>query len=216
MNTKHILEDIETIKNPAALDTLIKYIGNRTPEELRIIIGMKRKAFAFLADKTGEKNADTELLAFYAAAAALRRHRPHSAKVLALIDKQKEERKARRPRYGYGIRGRIESDFEDITAFLAAGYSWTEIVDTLKRRSTKYRGMPLKPDTFRKTYRRIESERAAAGPASAPESESVSSCIRAEQIPEPAPEQEIDFPETLQPPELCGPVEPSFLPMPLG
>ena len=135
---------------------------------------------------------------------------------MALINKQKEERKARRPRYGYGIRGRIESDFEDITAFLAAGYSWTEIVDTLKRRSTKYRGMPLKPDTFRKTYRRIESERAAAGPVSAPESEDASSCIHAEPIPEPAPEQEIDFPETLQPPEPCGPVEPSFLPMPLG
>lgn len=221
MNTKHILEDLEKIKDPAALDILIKYIGNRTPEELRLIIGLKRKAFSFLADKLGkEKNVETELLAFYAAAASVRRHRPHSAKTLALIAKQREERKARHPRLGYGLKGRIEKDFDDISAYVAAGYSWTQIVDILKRRSTRYRGLPMKPDTFRKTYRRIESERAAAGSVSAPSSEDttedVSSCIRAEQIPEPAPEQEIEFPETLQPPEPVGPVETPLLPLPLG
>lgn len=219
MNTKHILEDLEAIKNPLTLDTLIKYVGNRTPEELRIIIGLKRKAFSFLADKLGkDKNVDTEFLAFLAAAASVRRHRPHSAKTLALIAKQKEERAARHPRLGYGLKGRIESDFEDITAMLEAGYIWPEIVSVLKRRSTKYRGLPTKPDTFRKTYRRIESERASAGPVSAnPDenslaSEPVSNSNEISLASEPEP----IFPERLEPLEPVGPVEPSFLPMPLG
>ena len=221
MDTKHILEDIEAIKNPLTLDTLIKYVGNRTPEELRIIIGLKRKAFSFLADKLGkEKNVETELLAFYAAAASVRRHRPHNAKTLALIAKQKEERAARHPRLGYGLKGRIESDFEDITAMLEAGYIWPEIVSVLKRRSTKYRGLPTKPDTFRKTYRRIESERASAGPVSAAEPETNDETFLAS---EPdsnetslASEPEPEFPDRLEPLEPCGPVEPLFLPMPLG
>ena len=237
MNTKHILEDIEAIKNPLTLDTLIKYVGNRTPEELRIIIGLKRKAFSFLADKLGkEKNVDTEFLAFLAAAASVRRHRPHNAKTLALIAKQKEERAARHPRLGYGLKGRIESDFEDITAMLEAGYIWPEIVSVLKRRSTKYRGLPTKPDTFRKTYRRIESERAAAGPVSAaePDSNSDENSLASDSNSNPnetflasepdsdsnenflASEPEPEFPDRLEPLEPCGPVEPLFLPMPLG
>ena len=248
MNTKHILEDLEKIKDPAALDILIKYIGNRTPEELRIILGLKRKAFSFLADKLGkEKNVETELLAFYAAAAAVRRHRPHSAKTLALIAKQREERSARHPRLGYGLKGRIEKDFDDISAYVAAGYSWTEIVDILKRRSTRYRGLPMKPDTFRKTYRRIESERASAGPVSAnPDENSLASDSNSDEnslasepvsnsneislasepvsnsnenllASEPVSnEPEPIFPERLEPLEPVGPVEPSFLPMPLG
>ena len=217
MNTKHIVEDLEKIKDPAALDILIKYIGNRTPEELRIILGLKRKAFSFLVDKfSKEKNVETELLAFYAAAAAVRRHRPHSAKTLALIAKQREERAARHPRLGYGLKGRIEKDFDDISAYVAAGYSWTEIVEILKRRSTRYRGLPMKPDTFRKTYRRIESERASAGPVSATSDEN---SLASEPISDEnslASEPEPIFPERLEPLEPVGPVETPLLPLPLG
>lgn len=101
---------------------------------------------------------------------------------------------------------------------LEAGYIWPEIVSVLKRRSTKYRGLPTKPDTFRKTYRRIESERASAGPVSAnPDenslaSEPVSNSNEISLASEPEP----IFPERLEPLEPVGPVEPSFLPMPLG
>lgn len=158
MQTGKIITDIQELEtNEAAFDSLINYIGKRTRHELKTILGLKRKAFSFLADKCGrEKNLDTEFYAFLAAAQSYRRHRPHNARTLALIEKERQERNARHPK-GRGLRGRLEEDFADVTLFLDGGYSWKQIAQILKTRNTKYRGLSMNPETLRKTYSRIKS-----------------------------------------------------------
>lgn len=171
MQTGKILQDINELESPAVFDSLIKYVGSRTREELKIILGLKRKAFGFLIDKTGRKadNIETEVEAFLAAAQSYRRHRPHSAKVLARIAAQRQDRKDRHPNAGRGIRGRIESDYEDITAYIEAGYTWPEICRELKTRDCKYKGLSLKVNTLRKTYARIKAEQEPPTETAAPE-----------------------------------------------
>ena len=162
MQTGKIITDLQDLENdPAKFDSLISYIGKRTREELKTILGLKRKAFSFLADKCNrEKNLDTELAAFLAAAANYRSHRPHNARTLARIDAERRARNERHPHRG-GLRGRLEEDFEDVSLLLENGYTWREVARELKTRNTKYRGLPTKPETIRKTFARIKADRAA-------------------------------------------------------
>lgn len=177
MQTGKIISDLQDLENdPAKFDSLIGYVGKRTREELKIILGLKRKAFSFLCDKCHkEKNLETELAAFLAAAANYRTHRPHNARTLEKIDAERRAREERHPHRG-GLRGRLEEDFEDVSLLLANGYTWREVARELKTRNTKYRGLPTKPETIRKTFARIKADRATRmhdqpTPEAAPEAE---------------------------------------------
>lgn len=159
MQMGKIIDDLKILNEDLrSLDSLITYIGSRTREELKTILGLKRKAFSFLADKCGrEKNLDTELEAFLAAAASYRRHRPHNARLLAKIDQERQDRKGRH-RLIKTLRGRVEADFRDITTMIEAGYSWRQVAQELKTRNTKYRAFKINPESLRKTYSRVKSD----------------------------------------------------------
>ena len=159
MQMGKIIDDLKILhEDLRSLDSLITYIGTRTREELKTILGLKGKAFAFLVDKCGrEKNLNTELEAFLAAAASYRRHQPHNARLLAKIAQEREDKKGRH-RQIKTLRGRVEQDFRDITTMLEAGYSWREVANELKTRNTKYRPFKIIPETLRKTYSRVKSD----------------------------------------------------------
>ena len=194
MQTGKIITDLRDLEDGKKFDSLVKYIGTRTREELKIICGLKKKAHAFLVEKCGRdpKDNETELEALLAAAANYRTHRPHSAKTLLRIDAERKEREQRHanPNAGKGLRGKLENDLADIETYRENGYSWTEIAKELRTRDSRYKGLPLKPNTLRKTYSRILADN---GKTAEPEIDT--SCIRAEPPTEPAPELEIELPD---------------------
>lgn len=220
MQTGKIIEDINTLEDARKFESMMRWLGTRTREELRLILGLKKKAFGFLVERTGadKKDIQTEVNAFLAACASIRKHRPHNARTLEKIAQERGERKAFHPVGGpRTMRGKLEQDFETITALKNQGLTWNEIADYLRKSSTRYRGFSLKGESLRKTWARIVADETAP-PIPKPDPQPVSD-EKPELLPVLVVEdiQEPLFPETpLQPPEPCGPIEPPFLSSPLG
>lgn len=219
MQTGKIIEDINTLEDARKFESLMRWLGTRTREELRLILGLKKKAFGFLVERTGadRKDVQTEVNAFLAACASIRKHRPHNARTLEKIAQERGERKAFHPVGGpRTMRGKLEQDFETITALKNQGLTWNEIADYLRKSSTRYRGFSLKGESLRKTWARIVADETAP-PIPKPDPLASDSNEKPELLPVLVEDfQEPLFPETLQPPEPCGPIEPPFLSSPLG
>ena len=234
MQTGKIIEDINTLEDARKFESLMRWLGTRTREELRLILGLKKKAFGFLVERTGadRKDVQTEVNAFLAACASIRKHRPHNARTLEKIAQERGERKAFHPVGGpRTMRGKLEQDFETITALKNQGLTWNEIADYLRKSSTRYRGFSLKGESLRKTWARIVADETAPPTIPKPnplasDSDSDENSLASEPVSDEKPEllpavlvedfQEPLFPERVQPPEPCGPIEPPFLSSPLG
>ncbi len=160
MKADAIKKHLAQIANSKTVAGLMQYVGGRTCEELRLILGRKRKLYHYLHERKmidTDDNSEIELAAFLIAAADLREHRPKKAQILIAIDNERRARDAGRPPKGT-IKAKIYGDLDDIEAARNAGITWKEILRHLKRRS-KYKSVRITADCLRNTTAKLLKER---------------------------------------------------------
>jgi len=160
MDIDKMRDVIETLRRePERRDTILHYLGNRTEQEIRTILGRKRNYYRALDELNGlfRDDLDREAWALILATADYRRNRPHSARVLTEIAREREERKERNRYKGLTVVQKIRQDFTIIASYLRVGMTWDEIRSKLKKKSA-YRREPLHRDTLRHAFKKIEKE----------------------------------------------------------
>jgi len=160
MDTEKIRDTITRLRQaPEQRETILHYLGNRTPQEIRTIIGRKRNYYHAMEEvkELFRDDLDRESWALILAAADYRQNRPHSARVLAEIAREREERKERNRYRGLTVVQKIRRDFDEIETYYRFGMKWTEIRSKLKQKSA-YKKEPLHVDTLRHAFKMIEKE----------------------------------------------------------
>lgn len=157
---KQIRETLTRLRQePERRETILYYFGHRTPQEMRTILGRKRNYYRAMEGMKGlfRDDLDREAWALILAIADYRQNRPHSARILAEIAREREERKDRNRYKRMTVVQKIRRDYDEIAAYYRIGMSWKEIRAKLKQKSA-YRKEPLHPDTLRKAFKQIEKE----------------------------------------------------------
>lgn len=160
MNTEKMGDVIRNLRQePERRETILRYLGNRTAQELRTILGRKRNYYRAMDELQGlfRDDLDREAWALILATADYRQNRPHSARILEVIAREREERKARNRYKGLNVVDKIRQDFTEIASCLRVGMTWDEIRSRLKKKSA-YRREPLHRDTLRHAFKKIEKE----------------------------------------------------------
>ena len=160
MDTEKIRNMITRLRQaPEQRETILHYLGNRTPQELKTIIGRKRNYYRVMAElqELFKDDLAREAWALILATADYRQNRPHSAKVLAEIAKEREERKERNRYRGLTVVQKIRRDFAEIETYYRSGMKWNEIRSRLKQKSA-YKKEPLHVDTLRHAFKAIQKE----------------------------------------------------------
>ena len=160
MNVDDIKATIATLRQePERRETIQHYTGNRTLQELKTIVGRKRSYYKVLKQLQNLFHDDLELevWALLLAAADYRKNRPHSARVLAAVEAEREERRKRNRYRGLTIEQKIRRDYDEIMAYKKSGLTWQEVRTKLKNKSA-YRREKIHPDTLRHICKKIERE----------------------------------------------------------
>ncbi len=160
MDVDKIRETITRLRQaPEQRETILHYLGNRTPQEIRTIIGRKRNYYHIMEElkELFRDDLDREAWALVLAAADYRQNRPHSARVLAQIAKEREERKERNRYRKLTVVQKIRRDYDEIDAYYRIGMKWKEIRAKLKQKSA-YKKEPLHVDTLRHAFKAIQRE----------------------------------------------------------
>ncbi len=100
---------------------------------------------------------DRELWALLLATVDYRRNRPHSARILAQVEKEREERRERNRYKGLTIEQKIRRDYDVILAYKKSGMTWSEVRTKIKSKSA-YRKEKIHVDTLRKICKKLEKE----------------------------------------------------------
>lgn len=146
-------------KEPERRETIQHYGGNRTLQELKTICGRKRSYYKALEQLQNffRDDLERETWAYILATADYRKNRPHSARILATVEKEREERRERNRYRGLTIEQKIRRDYDEILAYKKSGMTWQEVRTKLKSKSA-YHKEKIHVDTLRHICKKIEKE----------------------------------------------------------